>query len=40
MWQNDEQKMGWPARIFLMGGMLIIVTGLFFFIFGPKGPGL
>jgi len=38
MWQNDEQKMGWPARIFLMVGILISVTGLFFFVFGPKDP--
>ncbi|CAB5114862.1 hypothetical protein D3OALGA1CA_4596 [Olavius algarvensis associated proteobacterium Delta 3] len=38
MWQNDEHKMGWPARIFLMAGLLISITGLFYFMFGPKDP--
>ena len=38
MWQNDEHKMGWPARIFLMAGLLISIAGLFYFMLGPKDP--
>jgi len=30
--------MGWPARIFLMAGLLISITGLFYFMLGPKDP--
>ena len=38
MWQNDKHKIGWPARIFLMAGLLISITGLFYFMLGPKDP--
>jgi len=38
MWENNEQKIGWPARIFLMAGLLISITGLFYFMLGPKDP--
>ena len=38
MWRNDEHKMGWPARIFLLAGLLISISGLFYFMFGPKDP--